>query len=35
MNKFSYYRITRASSFKYYILSTFLYHKASTLQAPS
>ena len=32
MNSFSYYRITRVHSLKYYILSTFLRHKAGTLQ---
>ena len=32
MNSFSYYRITSVHSFKYYILSTFLCHKAGTLQ---
>src|SRR3954464_6996197 len=32
MNKFSAYRITRASSLKYYIFGTFIHHKAGTLQ---
>src|SRR4051812_7371591 len=32
MNKFSAYRITRASSLKYYIFGTFIRHKAGTLQ---
>src|SRR3954469_1650211 len=30
MNKFSAHRITRASSFKHYILGTFIRHKAGT-----
>src|SRR4051812_35501068 len=30
MNKFSAHRITRASSFKNYILGTFIHHKAGT-----
>src|SRR3954469_2448604 len=32
MNKFSAYRITRASLLKYYIFSTFVRHKAGALQ---
>src|SRR3954470_10442361 len=32
MNKFSAYMITRASLLKYYILGTFIRHKAGTLQ---
>src|SRR4051812_31782021 len=32
MNKFSTYRITRASSLKNYIFGTFIRHKAVTLQ---
>src|SRR3954465_12459194 len=32
MNKFSAHRTTRASSFKNYILGTFIRHKAGTLQ---
>src|SRR4051812_32163921 len=32
MNKFSAYRITRASLLKYYIHGTFIRHKADTLQ---
>ena len=32
MNKFSYHRITRASSFKYYIFRTLVRYKTGTLQ---
>ena len=32
MNKFSYHRITRASSFKYYIFCTLIRYKTGTLQ---
>ena len=32
MNKFSYHRITRANSFKYYIFRTLVRYETSTLQ---